>query len=152
MREIGSGVILEDKVHSIAVHYRLAPDKERAVRDAVRAICADLPAGMLELLPGKLVIEIKQAGFNKGTAVRELMTFSPFRGRRPIFIGDDTTDELVFPVLPEFDGIGFSVGSRVDGAQGCFEEPSDVRDWLETLAEDKSSLSASAARKHSLAR
>jgi trehalose 6-phosphate phosphatase len=152
VHEIGPGVIVEDKTHSLAVHYRLAPDKERAVRDAVRAVCAAFPEGTLELLPGKLVIEIKQAGFNKGTAVRKLMTYPPFRGRRPIFIGDDVTDELVFPVLPEFGGIGFSVGSRVDGAQGCFDEPQDVRNWLETLARSESSLPVAAARRHSAIR
>lgn len=150
VRDIGPGVILEDKLHSLAVHYRLAPDKEAAVRAAVRAICAGFPDGMLELLPGKLVIEIKQAGFNKGTAVRELMTLPPFRGRRPIFVGDDTTDEFVFPVLPEFDGIGFSVGGRVDGAQGCFEEPRDVRDWLEALSRKPDPLHAPAAGKPAL--
>ena len=137
VRDIGPGVLLEDKTHSLAIHYRLAPDKERAVRDAVTAICGGFPEGTLEILPGNKVIEVKQAGFDKGTAVRELMRYEPFRGRRPIFVGDDTTDELVFPVLPEFDGIGFSVGRRVDGAVGCFETPADVRWWLDVVSRDK---------------
>ncbi len=136
VRDISPGVILEDKVHSLAVHFRLAPDKEAAVRRAVEAICASLPPDTVEVLPGKAVLEIKQAGFNKGTAVRELMTYPPFRGRRPIFIGDDTTDELVFPVLAEFNGIGFSVGRRVEGARGCFDAPRDVRNWLDTISRE----------------
>lgn len=136
VRDISQGIILEDKVHSLAVHFRLAPDKEDAVRRAVDAICAGLPPGEVEVLPGKAVVEIKQAGFNKGTAVRELMAHPPFRDRRPIFIGDDITDELVFPVLAEFQGIGFSVGHRVDGARGCFDSPRDVRGWLDLISRE----------------
>lgn len=137
VRELGPGVLLEDKAHSLAIHYRLAPNKEEAVRAAVEAICASFPEGLLEILPGNKVIEIKQSGFDKGTAVRELMRYPPFEGRRPIFIGDDTTDEMVFPVLPEFDGTGFSVGRRVAGAAGCFDSPSDVRSWLENISREK---------------
>jgi len=107
------------------------------VRETVQTICAGFPDRVLELLPGNKVIEVKQTGFDKGTAVRELMRYAPFRGRRPIFVGDDVTDERVFPVLPEFGGIGFSVGRRVDGAVGYFETPADVRWWLEVVSRDK---------------
>jgi trehalose 6-phosphate phosphatase len=137
VRDIGPGILLEDKVHSLAIHYRLAPDKERAVVDAVRAICSGFPEDYLELLPGNKVIEVKQSGFDKGTAVRELMRYAPFQGRRPIFFGDDVTDERVFPVLPEFGGFGFSVGRRVDGAVGCFDTPADVRWWLEVVSRER---------------
>jgi trehalose 6-phosphate phosphatase len=137
VRDIGAGILLEDKAHSLAIHYRLAPDKERAVIETVHTICDSFPDGMLELLPGNKVIEVKQSGFDKGTAVRELMRYAPFRGRRPIFIGDDVTDERVFPVLPEFGGFGFSVGRRVDGAVGCFDTPADVRWWLEVVSRER---------------
>jgi trehalose 6-phosphate phosphatase len=62
--------------------------------------------------------------------VRELMQHAPFKGRRPIFIGDDVTDEAAFAVLPEFNGVGFSVGREVQGIAGMFEQPSDVRRWI----------------------
>ena len=137
VRDIGPGILLEDKAHSLAIHYRLAPDKERAVVDAVRTICSGFPEDFLELLPGNKVIEVKQSGFDKGTAVRELMRYTPFQGRRPIFVGDDVTDERVFPVLPEFGGFGFSVGRRVDGAVGCFDTPADVRWWLEVVSRER---------------
>jgi len=78
----------------------------------------------------KLVVEIKQTGFTKATAVRELMTFRPFAGRRPIFIGDDVTDEAAFDVMPEFGGVAFSVGREVQGIAGMFDAPDDVRRWL----------------------
>jgi trehalose 6-phosphate phosphatase len=104
------------------------------VRESAAKICVDLQTSSIELLPGKLVVEIKQTGFTKATAVRELMTYPPFSRRRPIFIGDDVTDLGVFDILPDFDGIGISVGRKVAGVMSCFERPADVRRWLETIS------------------
>jgi trehalose 6-phosphate phosphatase len=130
----GSGVVAEDKGLSIALHYRLAPERAPAIRAAVDEACAEPWDAPIEVLPGKAVIEIKHAGFSKATGVRELMTHAPFRGRRPIFIGDDTTDETVFAILPELDGIGFSVGREIAGLAGHFDTPAHVRAWLDQLA------------------
>lgn len=132
--EEGPGIIVEDKNYSLALHYRLAPDKEDYVRKAAARVCEEIGSVNLELLAGKFVVEIKQTGFNKGTAVRELMAHKPFLGRKPVFIGDDVTDEPVFPVIPEFGGRGFSVGRRAAGGLGYFEKPADVRRWLQILA------------------
>ena len=131
------GVLIEDKKYSIAVHYRQVPHLGHAVRDEVSAICARFTSSLVEILPGKSVIEVKQPSFNKGTAVRELMQHAPFRGRRPIFIGDDVTDEAAFEVLPEFNGVGFSVGREVQGIAGMFETPTDVRRWIAEVVRGK---------------
>jgi len=128
------GIVLEDKGYSFALHYRLAPEQERMVHERAAAICASLDALPLELLPGKLVVEIKQRGFTKATAVRELMTYPPFAGRRPVFLGDDVTDLGVFDILPDYDGIGISVGRDVPGIRNRFERPIDVRGWLEKIS------------------
>jgi trehalose 6-phosphate phosphatase len=130
------GVLVEDKGYSMAVHYRLAPEQEGRVKEAVAAIKADWPKEPIEVLPGKSVVEIKPASFHKGAAIRELMQHKPFAGRRPIFVGDDITDESAFAVMPEFDGMGFSVGRRAPGTAYCFAAPSDVRRWLERLSGD----------------
>jgi trehalose 6-phosphate phosphatase len=63
------------------------------------------------------------------------MTHRPFRGRAPIFIGDDMTDEHAFAVVPEFDGQAMSVGRKVAGVEHFFDSPAEVRRWLERLAE-----------------
>ncbi len=131
--EAGPGIILEDKGYSLALHYRLAPDKERIVHEAATKIAA-AAGSSIELLPGKLVLEIKQSGVTKATAVRELMTQPPFRGRRPLFIGDDVTDLPVFDIMPEYRGISISVGRKVVGVDTCMERPADVRRWLEQLS------------------
>jgi trehalose 6-phosphate phosphatase len=129
------GVLTEDKEYAFAIHYRLAPEQEDAVKRAVASVQAGWAEKPIEVLPGKAVLEIKSSGFNKGEAIRMLMQHEPFAGRRPIFIGDDKTDESAFAVLPAFDGVGFSVGHKVAGTSYCFAAPSDVRDWLQRLSQ-----------------
>ena len=113
--KLSPGILLEDKGYSLALHYRLAPHAEKAIYEAVSLIRADLPNAPIEVLPGKCVCEIKHSGFTKATGVLELMTHEPFKGRRPLFIGDDVTDETVFAIMPDFDGLAFSVGRRAQG-------------------------------------
>jgi trehalose 6-phosphate phosphatase len=135
--KLSPGILLEDKGYSLALHYRLAPHAEKAIYAAVSLIRADLPNAPIEVLPGKCVCEIKHSGFTKATGVRELMTHGPFKGRRPLFIGDDVTDESVFGIMPDYDGLAFSVGRRAKGVAGHFDAPSDVREFLAHLLDDE---------------
>src|SRR6476661_2511561 len=135
--KLSPGILLEDKGYSLALHYRLAPHAEKAIFEAVPLIRADLPNEPIEVLPGKSVCEIKHSGFNKASGVQELMTHEPFRGRRPLFIGDDVTDETVFAIMPDLKGLAFSVGRRAQGVAGHFDEPSDVRAFLTRLLDDE---------------
>jgi trehalose 6-phosphate phosphatase len=134
--QLGPGILLEDKGYSLALHYRLAPQFERAIYEAVSAIRADLPTAPIEILPGKLVCEIKHSGFTKATGVTELMKHEPFAGRRPIFIGDDVTDETVFAIMPDMNGLCFSVGRDAHGVDGKFTAPAQVRAWLAHLLDE----------------
>jgi len=120
-------VVVEDKTTSLAVHYRLAPELEQMLKTRVKAIVDRAALQNIEVLHGKAVIEIKLGHFNKGTAVHELMKCPPFSGRKPIFIGDDTTDASVFKILPALGGIGFAVERFVPGADGMFGSPHEVR-------------------------
>jgi trehalose 6-phosphate phosphatase len=133
LAKLSPGILLEDKGYSLALHYRLAPHAEQAIYDAVSAIRADLPNAPIEVLPGKFVCEIKHAGFTKATGVIELMTHAPFKGKRPVFLGDDVTDETVFAIMPGMNGLAFSVGRHAQGVAGHFGEPRDVRSWLSQL-------------------
>ena len=134
--KLSPGILLEDKGYSLALHYRLAPHAEKAIYEAVSLIRADLPNAPIEILPGKFVCEIKHSGFTKATGVCELMQHEPFRGRRPIFIGDDVTDETVFAIMPDMNGLSFSVGRRAIGVNGHFDAPKDVRAFLARLLDD----------------
>src|ERR1700750_1230990 len=134
--KLSPGILLEDKGYSLALHYRLAPHAEKAIYEAVSLIRADLPTAPIEVLPGKFVCEIKHSGFTKASGVRELMQHEPFKGRRPLFIGDDVTDETVFAIMPDMNGLSFSVGRRAIGVNGHFDAPNDVRAFLARLLDD----------------
>ena len=135
--KLSPGILLEDKGYSLALHYRLAPHAETLIYEAVSLIRADLPNAPIEVLPGKSVCEIKHSGFTKASGVLELMTHEPFKGRRPFFIGDDVTDETVFAIMPDLNGLSFSVGRRANGVAGHFDAPSDVRAFLARLLDDE---------------
>jgi trehalose 6-phosphate phosphatase len=130
---IDSRLLAEDKGYSVALHFRLAPEKERAVREAIAALKPILEASRLEILHGKAVIEIRRPGVDKGAAISALMHEAPFRGRRPLYIGDDATDDDAFVVLPEFQGIAIFVGPEREGALRRFDSPAEVRRWLAAL-------------------
>jgi len=134
LADIDPRLLVEDKLHSIAVHYRLAFEHEAFLKKEVPRIVAAEPPGNIEILFGKAVIEIKPKLFNKGSAVGELMPYPPFAGRTPVFIGDDTTDESVFAILPDLAGHGYSVGRAMPGAEGIFASPQAVRSWLARLS------------------
>jgi trehalose 6-phosphate phosphatase len=103
----------------------------RAFTDAV---CREFPDEAVELLPGKAMIEIRRAQVNKGEGVLALLNHPPFRGRTPVFIGDDVTDEDVFAVLPQVGGLGYSVSRKFSGLAGMFHSPTEVRAALDRLA------------------
>ena len=130
----GSGILVEDKGYSLALHYRNAPDHEERLRATIDAGRAAFPGEATEVQPGKFMFEVKRPGVNKGKAVYALMAEPPFAGRQPVFIGDDVTDESVFAILPLLNGLGFSVGRHFEGLAGIFESPGQVRRALKDLA------------------
>ena len=133
MEAIDPRIIVEDKGASLAVHYRLAPHREQLVKEQVAAIL-DLTASQpLRVMYGKAVVDVMLPTFSKGSAVSELMKAPPFAHRCPVFVGDDTTDESVFAVLPALGGRGYSVERTIAGASGVFASPHDVRSWLAQL-------------------
>jgi len=129
------GVLIEDKGYSLALHYRQVPKQGVALVHDVKHAHEAWGDPSIELLYGKAVLELKFAGFNKGTAVRQLMTYPPFMGRAPIFVGDDHTDEDAFKVVPEFKGQAISVGRKLSGIDRYFACPADVRRWLGLMSE-----------------
>ena len=129
---------LEDKGYSMAVHYRSAPDLKDIVIATVRDEVAKLGEN-LRVLRGKMVVEVKAGGFNKGIGLKRLMGHAPFLGRRPIFLGDDVTDEDAVAAVRDFSGVGISVGRSLPGATERVDSPAEVRAWLAHLGGRNSS-------------
>ena len=119
------GTLIEDKEHGFVVHYRLAP----AAGPVAKALLDELldgagpNGGGFTLLEARMAWEVRPRGASKGTAVRDLMARAPFAGRRPVFIGDDVTDEEGMAVAREHGGLGLRL-------QDAFGEPEALREWL----------------------
>lgn len=123
------GVRVEAKSLSVALHYRQAPQAEPAITELAERI-AD--ATGLELQRGRMVVELKTPGADKGDAVRSFMAQDAFAGATPIFVGDDLTDEAGFAAAVELGGFGVLVGAaRKTHAIARLENPAGVLDWIE---------------------
>jgi trehalose 6-phosphate phosphatase len=127
------GVVGENKIYTLAFHYRLAPQQEKPLLHLLRERLAQLPHGF-ELLRGKAVAEIKSGSFTKGTALRRFMAQPDFAQRRPVFFGDDTTDQDALGALGTFRGLGVSIGRLLPGAQAMIATPRALREKLSLLA------------------
>jgi trehalose 6-phosphate phosphatase len=122
------GLLVEDKPFGVALHYRQAPEQA----GAVAAVMEELgQASGLSLQKGKMVIELRPPGADKGDAVRAFMAEPEFAGARPLFLGDDMTDEHAFAAAAELGGAGILVGPpRATAAKWRLENIGAVIDWL----------------------
>lgn len=123
------GVLVEDKGLAVAIHFRQAPE----AADAVHAFGERLAAEHgLHGQPGDMVFELRERGGGKGAAVEHLMGLAPFSGARPIFVGDDLTDEDGFRAVQALGGYGVLVGGREgSAAEYRLADVRAVLDWLE---------------------
>jgi trehalose 6-phosphate phosphatase len=117
------GVLIEPKPHGCAVHYRLAPEYSNQVWRLVRALVPP-EHPWFRLMPAREAVEIGLRAASKGNAVERFMAHAPFHGRRPIFIGDDFTDEAGIAKAHELGGVGLRVKEAFGG------DPAQVRAWL----------------------
>jgi trehalose 6-phosphate phosphatase len=99
---------IEPKRGALALHYRQAPHLEALCRSTMEEAVAASPG--VSLLHGKMVFEAKPSQANKGIAIASFLEEAPFAGRRPVFIGDDSTDEPGFSVAQNLGGVGIKVG------------------------------------------
>ncbi|PJC98058.1 trehalose-phosphatase [Janthinobacterium sp. BJB1] len=119
------GLLVEQKRGAVALHYRLAPELEPLCLQEMTAAVQACP-GVL-LLHGKMVLEAKPAATDKGGAIAAFMQESPFAGRRPVFAGDDTTDEAGFAFVQQAGGQGVKVGSGPSAATLRLASPGALR-------------------------
>lgn len=123
-----AGMLVEEKSFGVALHYRQCPEVEQAARKKARDVATEFE---LYLQDGKMMVELRAAGDDKGTAVRRFMAQPPMRDTRPIFIGDDRTDESAFEAVAELGGFGVLVGAaRPTAATFGLGNPAAVRAWL----------------------
>ncbi|HHQ14225.1 MAG TPA: trehalose-phosphatase [Chromatiales bacterium] len=122
---------------SIAIHFRAVPELEQVTSTFLGETLENLGSDYT-LQKGKMVLELRPAGATKGTGITQLMAQPPFAGRRPVFIGDDVTDEDGFVAVNEAGGWSIRVGNP-DGTTSARYELADikaVRNWIATLVHD----------------
>jgi trehalose 6-phosphate phosphatase len=133
-----SGVDVEDKGLTVAVHFRRASrrDAEHAAQESRRI--SDQETG-IRYLEGKEVVELRpDVDWDKGRAVEfivEQLAGSAWRGRVGLlYAGDDQTDEDAFRRLGA-KAVTVRVGEEGDTlAQHLVEAPQDVIDLMGRLA------------------
>lgn len=122
------GLLFEDKPLGAALHYRRAPEQ----RDKAHALAERLAAEHdLHVQRGHDMVELRVTGVDKGTAIAELLKLPPFCGSRPVFLGDDVTDEDGFRAVGEAGGCGVLVGNpRETKAEYLLGGVDAVNEWL----------------------
>lgn len=127
-----AGALVEDKGLSIALHYRLAPGLAARARFQAETLARETG---LTLQPGDCVLELRTPGPRKGEALAAFMAEPPFRGFRPVFVGDDLTDEDGFRAARDLGGFGVLVGPcRPTAAAHRLEDVAAALSWLEALS------------------
>jgi trehalose 6-phosphate phosphatase len=125
------GLRVENKRLTIAVHYRGAPELADSVRQFIDACAAGVDHRATVQL-GKMVVELRPAGRDKGAAITAFMAAPPFAGRVPVFLGDDLTDENGFEAVNRLSGISIRIGEPVDtSATHALPDVAAVHAWLE---------------------
>lgn len=127
-----SGVLVEEKEASLAIHYRMSPEHGALCRTVARQLVSPFP--LLTTISGKMVVEIVCVTVGKGWAITRLMQDPAFAKRRPVFIGDDLTDESGFGVVNLCSGLSVKVGLGPTQATHRFHSPDDVRTFVCSLA------------------
>lgn len=126
---VDSGLIVEEKGLSVALHYRLA----KAHGPASRRLALKLAARTgLTLQHGDMVEELRTPGPTKGDSVADFLRRPPFAGARPVFMGDDITDEHGFQAVRDMGGVGVLVGPpRSTAARFRLMGVDEALAWLE---------------------
>lgn len=127
------GVMIEDKTYSASIHYRNVDNEHLS-----RLFCLfwrqlEGYKARFTVNQGKMVFEVRPKDmWNKGDAVRWIIE-NPFKGRYPVYIGDDTTDEDAYRAIKGM-GISISVGEN-PYADYLLKDQLEVGPLLESIKE-----------------
>ena len=128
-------LMAEYKPCGVAIHYRLAPECADSVRDYLEGL-AGRAGPAFSVIEGQHVCEIKPAAHSRASAIHEMLTLRPFRGRRPIFIGGNLAQDA-FKAVNVAGGLAIEVGT--DGPTAAtlrIANVASVHEVLEILLEE----------------
>ena len=128
------GLLAEIKTRGAALHFRQVPELEATARGLAEALAAAFPAFAVQ--PAKMAFELKPKGAAKDRAMVEVMREPPFAGRRPVYLGDDATDEPALSWVVARGGVAVKVGEGDSAAPHRLEDPGEVLAWLMRALEE----------------
>jgi trehalose 6-phosphate phosphatase len=128
------GLLPEIKSGGAALHFRQVPEREAMARGFAEALAAAFPAFVVQ--PAKMAFELKPKGAAKDRALAEVMRETPFAGRRPVYLGDDATDEPALSWVLADGGVAVKVGEGASVAPHRLDGPGEVLDWLVRALEE----------------
>jgi trehalose 6-phosphate phosphatase len=123
------GIYFERKGAVLAVHTRAAPGHLAALLAAAEEALPELEN--YRIIAGHAGLELVPIGVAKAAAIERFMSVSPFVGRKPVFIGDDTSDESGFEQVNKVGGVSIRV--RPNGptaARETLPTVAAVHDWI----------------------
>lgn len=126
-----AGITIEDKHRSIALHYRLARDRDLALRLITRLVQGLGPT--LNIYGGKFVVNVVSAAeADKAQALERLV--KRCGARSAVFVGDDINDEPVF-ARHEPTWLTVRIGRDYPGSQAmfCLESSGEVAYMLDQM-------------------
>lgn len=123
------GLLVERKGPALALHYRRRPALAGYAGRLANAALREL-GPTYRLQRGKRVLELRPRGADKGDVVRDFLALAPFRGTRPVFVGDDLTDEAGFVEADRHGGMSIKVGPGRSAARWRLPDATAVRNWL----------------------
>ena len=131
-----TGFLIEDKIGSIALHYRGAPTRKREAETAIQE-ASKLAGPSWSIQPGKFVFELRSRGANKGKALKRIMNETPFHNRRPLAFGDDLTDLPMLKAAKAAGGLAVVIGRAIhpEGEFHAITSPLQLQAWLKMEAE-----------------
>jgi trehalose 6-phosphate phosphatase len=117
----------------VAIHWRLAPhEKEFALATAQAAV--EALGSDYRVQHGKAVAEILPSAAGKGKVIERFLHETPYKGRCPIFVGDDLTDENGFKIVNAHGGLSVRIGAGETIAKVRLGTPAELRHCLSTWA------------------
>lgn len=128
------GLFVEVKPTGVALHYRNRPELAGACLAAMSEAVLLQPGFTVQR--GKMVVEARPRDIHKGEALRRLMQRRPFRGRHPLMLGDDLTDESAFEAALALDGRAIKIGPGPSQALERMNSPAALYDWLSSSLQD----------------
>lgn len=123
------GILVEDKPTGVAIHYRHAREAEGDVRTLANGIAARYDDVAVQT--AHFAYELRPSGASKDRALALLMTRDPFAGMRPVFAGDDDTDEPAIRHVEASGGVGIRIGETESAARLRLPGPTAMLDLLE---------------------